>query len=174
MQKTTGEVIGNALRPMTIGRPQSPLSNFTADVLVQQARKEGIPCDFGLINIGAIRCDIARGAVTKGDILSCYPFDNYICHISLPGREVELTLSPDRKIKRLAIGGKKIKPRRIYHITTIDFTANGGDEMTPLTRHRKRIDTNTRLCDLMTAAFGETTIREGGVSASTDRRIIYK
>ena len=114
-------------------------------------------------------------------------------HISLPGREVkrlfriiasrggegisrevELTLSPDRKIKRLAIGGKKIKPRRIYHITTIDFTANGGDEMTPLTRHRKRIDTKTRLCDLMTAAFGETTIREGGVSASTDRRIIYK
>lgn len=193
MQKTTGEVIGNALKPMTVGRPQSPLSNFTADVLVQQARKEGIPCDFGLINIGAIRCDIARGAVTKGDILSCYPFDNYICHISLPGREVkrlfriiasrggegisrevELTLSPDRKIKRLAIGGKKIKPRRIYHITTIDFTANGGDEMTPLTRHRKRIDTKTRLCDLMTAAFGETTIREGGVSASTDRRIIYK
>lgn len=191
LEKTTGTVVGRALHRMKIERPQSALSDFTADVLAAQAHKENRRCDFALINMGAIRRDIKQGPITRGDIMACYPFENRICYLTLRGKEVQrlfdiiaarggegvsrevcLVVSPDKKAKHLTIGGKRVRPWRRYRMATTDFVANGGDDMTPLSQCLQRTDTPHLLGDLITTAIKDSTERNGGISASSEKRII--
>ncbi len=176
---------------MKIERPQSALSDFTADVLAAHAHKENRRCDFALINMGAIRRDIEQGPITRGDIMACYPFENRICYLTLRGREVRrlfdiiaarggegvsrevrLVVSPDKKAKHLTIGGKRVRPWRRYRMATTDFVANGGDGMTPLTRCLQRTDTPFLLRDIIAAAIKDSTEKSGGISVATGERII--
>ncbi len=190
MEERHGEVVGES--PVTLTR-KNDLPDLTAEALVQQARREGWHCDFGIINPGAMRCDLGAGEITRGDILACYPFENRLCYIALSGkevkrlfkiiaavgrqgvsREVECVVTPGKRIKHLTIGGEKISHRRLYHIATTDYLANGGSDLTPLARCRQRIDTEMLLCDLMARYIGEITAKREDIRNKTSQELPHK
>ena len=92
----TSRVIGQSTIAMEVERPQSRLSNFTSDLLVETAEKNtGEKCDFGVMNIGGIRTSLPEGDITVGNIFSIFPFENSISVITLKGKDVNTLIFPN-------------------------------------------------------------------------------
>ena len=92
----TSRIIGQSEIAMDVERPQSCLSNFTSDLLVETAEKNtGKKCDFGVMNIGGIRTSLPEGDITVGNIFSIFPFENSISVITLKGKDVNTLIFPN-------------------------------------------------------------------------------
>lgn len=135
---------------------QQSMMNFAADVVMDFGRKlsGSRPVDFAIMNKGGIRRYFQGGTISRGDVIDVFPFDNRIVLVDLPGHElpalfdlwarqkgqavsdnVDAVRSADgRSCSSVTIGGKSIDPKRTYRIATIDYLAEGGDDMSALTR----------------------------------------
>ena len=143
-------VIGHSARMMMNDRdnPDLPLGNLFADVLRDYAsRYFKRPMDFAITNFGGIRIPMPEGAVTMEDISSMFPFKNYLCHVKMTGASLtklleQLAATPAfqatsgatvrvkaHKLESALVGGKPIDPQRVYHVATIDFLLDGGDNL---------------------------------------------
>ncbi len=129
------------------------LINFVADFGFDMGKKlSGKPVDVAIMNKGSIRQSLPEGEVSLGMILMMQPFNNYLVVLDLKGKDlldafdvmavrggdsvsgnVDATMK-DGKCVSVLIDGKKIDPERTYRVLTIDYLANGGDYMEPLTR----------------------------------------
>lgn len=139
--------------------------NMAADFVAKEgARLAGRKVDMAIMNRGGLRRDIPRGNVTRGLVMELMPFDNRIVVMEISGAdlaeafevmarqggngisdEARATFDPDRRtVTEVTVGGEPIDPQRIYTLSTIDYLANGGDYMTPLTRG-KVIATDPRI-----------------------------
>ena len=81
-------VQGHAAENLWVKRPESPLSNLLADILVWGGAKFNEQPDFAVYNMGGIRAALSKGTVTRGNILDVAPFDNKICFLTLSGADV--------------------------------------------------------------------------------------
>ena len=72
---------GNPIR--IIRRAETNLGDLCADAIRWQA-----DADIGLINGGSIRTDISKGDVTYSDIMSVFPFGNYLCVVDATGQQI--------------------------------------------------------------------------------------
>ena len=141
-------VMGVAACDMPRFRPESPLSNLLADILVYSSTRFGEKPDFAVYNMGGIRASLSKGNVTRGDILDIAPFENKICFLTLSGTDVmklfgqmamvggegvshsiRLEISKDGKLLSASINGKPVDPNASYRITTIDYLAQGNDHL---------------------------------------------
>lgn len=141
-------VMGKAACDMWRKRPESPLSNLLADILVWSSSKFGEKPDFAVYNMGGIRASISKGNVTRGDILDVAPFENKICFLTLKGSDVtelfeqmakvggegashslRLTITKDGKLLSATINGKPVDPNASYRIVTLDYLAQGNDHL---------------------------------------------
>ena len=78
-------VLGESDVQLWPGRPESPLSNFVADVLLDASARVGKKADIGLCNIGGLRSSLPKGAITYGDVLAACPFDSKMVILTLKG-----------------------------------------------------------------------------------------
>ena len=190
----TSRVIGESETAMDVDRPQSLLSNFTSDLLVETVEKNtGEKCDLGVMNIGGIRTSLSKGEITVGEIFSIFPFENSISMVTLKGtdvkelfdiiarrggegvsRQVEVRIGKDSKAHGLKIGGEEIDDSRLYTIATIDYIANGNDELTPFKDAVSRTDLELRLRDVMLQYIAEKTAKGEKLNASLDNRLIQE
>ncbi len=141
-------VVGTAARFLDKYKPESPLSNLLADILVWGAKPFDEHPDFAVYNIGGIRAAFAKGEVTYGDVLDVAPFDNKICFCTLTGEKVtelfrqmadfggqgvshgvEAVMDKNNKLVSLKINGSEVDPQREYRIATLDYLAEGNDRM---------------------------------------------
>ena len=144
-----GPKVGRSARYMTVQRPESPLPNLLADILMWAAKDYNEKPDFAIYNMGGVRADLSKGDVTYGDVLDVAPFENKIAFVTLTGenvlelfsqiadtggegvsRGVKLVITKDGKLKSAQINGEPIDPKREYRITTIDYLLGGTDKMT--------------------------------------------
>ena len=116
--------------------------------------------DIALTNGGGIRDSIAKGDITKGDVLQVLPFGNYIVTIEATGQQIIDALNHglvvgagsfthfagmEVKVKEvkneditryevvsITIDGKEIDKNSKYTVATNDFLAVGGDDYTML------------------------------------------
>ena len=142
-------VVGISAEYMAADRPESNLSNLLTDILVWAGRDYGERPDFAVYNIGGMRSAFAKGKVTYGDVLDVAPFENKICFVTLTGAKVkelfaqiaaaggegvshgvELVITKDGRLKSARLDGKEIDPEARYRIATLDFVAQGNDNMT--------------------------------------------
>ena len=149
-----GPVLGTVAHDMAADRPESDLSNLLPDILVYMAKDYGETPDFGVYNIGGIRAALSKGQVTYGDVLDVAPFENKICFLTLTGEDVlelfgqiakrggegvshgvELVITADGKLRSARLNGQQIDPQRKYRITTIDYLAQGNDQLTAFKKH---------------------------------------
>ena len=146
------EVIGTSEFDMHSGRPESLLSNFAADALLDESRllTSNGNIDFSLTNFGGLRASIPAGDVKRYHIFATFPFDNYIVVLDMTGKSVRemfesfaarreeafshtvKMVAKDKKLVSLLINGETVDDNKIYRVATIDFLLGGGDNMKAL------------------------------------------
>ena len=161
-------VLGESLVGMAVDRPESLLSNWAADVMVEFSDFEnGTKADLGLVNMGGLRNNMPKGVVRTGDIILISPFNNKLSIVYLKGsdllslfqdiahvhgegvsREVRLVITKDGQLVSATVGGQPIDPERMYRIATLDYLAEGNDKMYALKKAQKLVvsDLFTRDC----------------------------
>ena len=90
------------------------------------------------MNFGGIRTEMPKGNVSKYDILSIFPFDNFLVIEELDGDKVQMLMeffaktrgqvmsnvklrTEGGEVKECLIGGQPLDPSRKYVVATIDF-----------------------------------------------------
>ncbi|CAG8961542.1 hypothetical protein HYFRA_00013960 [Hymenoscyphus fraxineus] len=68
------------------------LGNFMTDAMLDYRQNQSTAVSFALINAGGIRSTIDAGPITRGEILTAFPFGNAIVEISISGDELWNTL----------------------------------------------------------------------------------
>lgn len=151
-------VLGMSRVAMSAKRPESLLSNWTADMMVEGSTATGLPAaDMGLVNIGGLRNNMPEGVVTCGDIILISPFENELVVLEIKGKHllklmhniaavggegvsssVRMVISKDRKLISATINGEKISRKRTYTVATLDYLAEGNDKMYALKKAKKR------------------------------------
>lgn len=138
------------------------LLNFVSDFLLMRGEQLlGRKPSLSIANKGSLRRGLPKGNITEGEVITMQPFANRIVVIELPGSQlakafdvmaarggdgvsanVEAVYDPaTRHCTSILIDGKPINPDATYTVATIDYLANGGDYMEPLT-HGKRLATS--------------------------------
>ena len=138
---------------------QNWVSDATMEIIKELSGIKNIDC--AIMNKGGIRTDMPQGVVTEGVIGSMFPFDNRFVVLEMPGteliesvklmcgrggdavsKELKATYNAKGEVTKATVKGKKIDPKKTYIVATIDYLANGGDYMTPMTRcNRLFVDT---------------------------------
>ena len=186
-------VVGSSDRRMEVYRPESPLSNWVADAMVEECELAGFNVDMGLCNIGGLRNSVPMGDVSIGDIISISPFNNKLCVLTLSGANlirlfdqiastggecvsaaVSMIVGADKKIERLRLNGKKINPKRRYQVVTIDYLADGNSELTALETAEKRVNTGLVLHELLMENIRRAHLHGKGVDGRVEGRVVYK
>lgn len=183
-------VLGKSLVGMSATRPESLLSNWAADVMMEfSGFLDGKRADLGLVNIGGLRNNMPKGTVRRGDIILISPFDNRLAIIQLKGsdlmslfqdiaavggegvsHEVRLVITKDGKLEDARVGGQPVDPERIYRIATLDYLSEGNDKMYSL-KKAVRLDVSnlfTRDCMMQSIERAKT------ITSAIEGRIIVK
>jgi 5'-nucleotidase/UDP-sugar diphosphatase len=134
--------------------------------------------DFGFINGGYIRQGLKKGDITRDDILSIVPFENYLYVVTLSGsdvaalfdyiatinqgargfpqvsKEISYTITYDEKgmngkISDILINGEKIDLEKMYRIAVTDYLAGGGDGYEVLTKSVDTFNTSMLISDVV-------------------------
>lgn len=195
MDRKMQEVIGVSDSEMRSGRPESLLSNFAADALVEfAAKRSGGKVDFGLTNFGGIRAALPGGNIRLYDIYSIFPFENYVVILDLPGKSVRALFESfarnrvealsgnvkividedDREVEELFINGEKLDDSKIYRIATIDFLLSGGDNVLALRDAIKVEETGLLIRDAIIEKIAGFSAKGLKVSAKLDGRVKYE
>lgn len=140
------------------------LPNMTADfglwyarTLTDSLRKEGLripPVDMSIMNVGGIRHHIPAGDVTEGLILSTYPFSNRFVIIRVKGKDIieamrvaamkggeavsgniRVFSNESGSLLKVEINGEEMDPEKDYIVGTIDYVAEGNDDLVSLANH---------------------------------------
>lgn len=72
----------------TCQRQECLLGNFMADAMLSYRRNLSSDVDFALINAGGIRATIDAGAITRGEVLTSFPFGNSVVEITFSGDDL--------------------------------------------------------------------------------------
>ncbi|MGI6243011.1 MAG: 5'-nucleotidase C-terminal domain-containing protein [Prevotella sp.] len=142
-------VVGKVARYMASDKPESELSNLLTDILLWSGSRYGEKPDFGVYNMGGIRAAFAKGDVNLGAILDVAPFENKVCFLTLSGTKtkelfeqiakrrgegvshgVQLEITDDGRLLKAMINGKPLDEGRSYRVVTLDYLAQGNDQLT--------------------------------------------
>lgn len=83
-------VIGTVLEKMNVGIPESAVTNFFTDALLDYARKsENKNIDLAILNVAGSRKPLEEGDLTIGDIYELMPFENKIIIAEISGTTVQ-------------------------------------------------------------------------------------
>lgn len=177
-------------KAMTAQKPESLLSNWAADVMLETSTATGMAtADMGLFNIGGLRGTLPDGIVRIGDIYRVCPFESYVVVVELKGkhllelfqniaavggqgvsRGVRMEISKDGKLLQATIGNKPIEKKKIYRIATIDYLAEGNDNLFALKKHKKTYPMHI----LARNAMMESIIKNQTIKSEIEGRIVIR
>lgn len=138
-----------AMENGTIG----PLTNWVADMVYELgSRMTNKKVDLAIINKGGVRQPMPKGNVSRGLMETMLPFTNRILLMEIDGKSLQegFDVMAQRggdaisrqanagmrngKAVNVTINGQPLDPDRTYLIATIDYLAEGGDNMASFTR----------------------------------------
>ena len=186
------EVIAFAPRAMISYAPESELSNWWVDrLMVEVASVTRRKVDVGIANFGGIRVDFPQGDILLDDLVSMFPFKNYLSYVALKGSDlqaifdqmaatrpqvlggVKFVLTGNR-IDTLLVGGKPIDPDRTYGVATIDFLLDGGDGLTIAKNAKELITADKTVIDVMLPYVRSLGASGTPLEYKTDGRVVVK
>lgn len=139
---------------------ETAAGDLLCDAYVWQMEQLGVHADFAVTNSGGIRAALPKGDITRGDIMTMVPYENYVSVLTMSGKDVRLlfdaigamnqgaggftqvskgvsyTITYDRdgkngKISNVLLDGKPIDDNKTYKVATHNFLAGGGDGFAP-------------------------------------------
>ena len=112
--------------------------------------------DMSMMNVGGIRQPMKKGPVTEGEILSTFPFSNHMTIIEIKGKDiidalriaaqkggeaisgnVRVVTDGNGKLMHVVINDKEMDPDKIYTVVTIDYVAQGNDDLVTMANNRE-------------------------------------
>lgn len=133
-QRNVGKVISRE----PLSGKTAAMQNFTADFIKARGEKLAGKVDGAIGNKGSLRITWSPGDLSEGAVLDMMPFRNKIVVIEIKGSDLIDAFEVMKARGGDAVSGitdaSKINPDKTYRIATIDYLANGGDYMTPLTK----------------------------------------
>ena len=151
------QVVGDA--PLDITRTQNAAGESALGNWIADAQRAAMGPDFGFMNPGGIRADLAAGPVTWGDLFTIQPFGNSLVQMTLTGEQIDLLLEQQwlnqTSPRMLQISGLSytwdsaapngakvgeirdasgvlLDPAALYTVTVNSFIAAGGDNFAVL------------------------------------------
>lgn len=139
------EVIGYSTEAMEAKRPESALSNWFIDILMAKTEQiSGKKVHMGITNFGGIRIDMPQGEIILDDMLSMFPFKNYLAYVEQTGKQIRAMLegmaagkfqvlggvrvvADGGRLVSVEIDGEPLDDEKVYGIATISFLLGGGD-----------------------------------------------
>mgnify|MGYP003321295848 FL=1 len=143
---------------------ESNMGNLFADAVA--ATDERI--DVAVINSGALRQDIDAGIVTKGDLISAFPFPNTLVMTKLKGAQVReifnhaagmtngvlqisenssYSFTPGEQVDEIWIKGELVADEEEYWVAAPNFVTQGGDGYWEFQNSMEYIDTGVVIVD---------------------------
>lgn len=200
LDNAMNKVIGRCNKDLRNYQPQSELSNLLTDMLYNLGNHicnetTGKSADLSLLNFGGIRCDIPAGDITLGTLYSMLPFDNTIVIITVKGSELKKmfdrftptqcqpyanaqVIYENGKPSQINVNHKKLKPKKIYRLVTIDFIQIGGDKILEDVQFEEVFETHILLRDAMIDCFKDYQKngfgQPGIITSKLDQRVIVK
>lgn len=187
------EVIGYSPREMTKYRPESELSNWTADAIRLGVEKTlGVKADLAITNLGGIRTDMPEGDILIDNIVSMFPFNNLLCYVRLAGSDVRAifdqfaaegkfqavsgakVVAEGGKIASLEIGGAPLDDSRDYILATIDFLLDGGDGLFLAKNAKELVLSKFKVNEWMVPYVRSLTAEGKNVEGAIDGRVIVR
>ncbi|KAL2866223.1 bifunctional metallophosphatase/5'-nucleotidase [Aspergillus lucknowensis] len=129
--------------------------------------------DLALINAGGIRAEIDAGEITRGEVLTAFPFGNAIVELQFSGadlrkvlegavsyfqvsRGVRIEFNPGNeagsRLVDVTLDGEALDDEREYRVVTLDFLAGGGDNIFVATDDFITLDTQDEVLTQYIAA----------------------
>jgi len=189
-----GEVLCISNDPLFGGRPESPLTNFCADLILHESdsiclkRYPNIRMSVSMVNRGGLRVSIPKGEVKVQNIFELMPFENEIVFLKMSGAELRRFI--DHMASRGGEGvagmrfgikeGKGINPEiqgqplddsKSYWLVTSDYIANGGDGSEILIGVKERITTGVKFRDMFIDHLRKMGRKGLSIEAKNDGRI---
>lgn len=172
LEKDMGRVISISEKEMIKQKPESFLTNFLADLLLNEAKIEVkannllINPSISYFNYGGIRSFLPKGEITVGNIFELMPFENEMVYLQLSGAQVHEFLNQvaekggdsiggvrfvisNGKAKNIWVNGVKLNTDENYWVATNDYIAEGGDGLTVFTQRSKIINSEKKIRDLI-------------------------
>ena len=193
------EVVGEAAETFIFGNrlpryQETALGNMITDANVWYfGNVYNQKLDFAFHNGGNMRAELPKGKLTREQILTVLPFENYLYIATLKGseilelfsyiasipqgngafpqfsKEVRYTLDvPNKNISGLTIGGAPVDPNKSYRFCTNDFLLAGGDGYTVLTKAADKLNTSLLLSYVVIEYINS---QSGIIKPYTDGRI---
>jgi 5'-nucleotidase len=130
------------------------LLNWVADEMLAAAQgMVDYDIDLSIVNKGGIRRGLPKGAITKEEIMTMLPFDNHLVVLKISGKDLAAAFKVMEGRGGDGVSGdfnwREIDPERIYTLATIDYLADGGDYMKPLTHGTRIYRSQGRLDDVL-------------------------
>ena len=185
-------IIGKSVAAYPNGM-MNPLSNWVADMVYEIGQSlTDRKVDLAIVNKGGIRQPLPKGDVSLGLILSMLPFTNRVDVIELDGKSLleGLDVMASRggdavsghvsagmkggKVIDVEINGKPVDPDRIYVVATIDYLAEGGDNMASFT-NGKTIARSENVLKMDAVDYIKRMTQEGkSIDPDTAERMYFK
>lgn len=189
LEKEVTRVIGYSTMTMTSKAPESLLSNFLADRLLDKANQlTGGKADISIINLGGIRAPLNEGNITVASVYRIMPFENELVILTLKGSDLLSVIKSivdeggegvsnlkieikSGKLESVIIKGKPLDVNQNYVVATMDYLADGNSGMTGFLKALERKDTGLRVRDVYIEQIEAITAKGEKVSSSLDGRI---
>lgn len=197
LEKDMSRIISITAEEMVKDKPESNLTNFLADLLLEEGENElkKMGKDFGTdvsyFNYGGIRTFLPRGEITVGKIFELMPFENEMVFLQVSGSQIQdflnqiargggdsvggvrFTISGN-KAGRVVVGGEPLDPEGYYWLVTNDYIAEGGDDSGALSRRTDFISSGVKIRDVIISHLEKKHASGEVISVKKDGRISYE
>ncbi|QIA08929.1 5'-nucleotidase C-terminal domain-containing protein [Draconibacterium halophilum] len=197
LEKDMNRVLVISDNELVKDKPESLLTNFLADLLLEQganvARDQNLKLtpDVSFFNYGGIRSTLPKGEITVGNIFELMPFENEMVLLELKGEQMQAFLDyianhgggsvggvkmiiANDKATEVKIGGEKIDYNRNYCLVTNDYVAAGGDGLEMLEENQQYINSGEKIRDAIIAYLEDLGNKKQHVAPQLDGRISYE
>lgn len=176
------------------GRPESPLTNFCADLILQEAdsiclkQYPDVHVSVSMVNRGGLRVPIPKGEVKVQDMFELMPFENEIVFLKMSGVRMRqfidhMALRGGEGVSGMSFGiregkgfnpeiqGKPLDDTKSYWLVTSDYIANGGDGFEILSTVKDRVSTGVKFRDMFINHLRIMGQKGISIEAKTDGRV---
>ncbi len=197
LEKDMNRVIATSETELRKGKPESLLTNFLGDVLLEQGAKVAkneqleVEPSVSFFNYGGIRSGLPAGEITVGNIFELMPFENQMVFLLLEGEQMHKFLHyiakggggsvsgvqmkiANEQATNVKIGGEKLDYNKSYWLVTNDYVAAGGDGLESLQQNLGFINSEVKIRDVIIDYLEEHTAANKNVTPKLDGRISYE
>ena len=175
-------------------KPESLLTNFLADLLLEKGNEIGnnqkpvIKPSISYVNYGGIRAPLPKGKITVGNIFELMPFENELIFIELSGVQIKTFLDiiakkggdsvggvrfviGNESAEKIWINNEKLIEDKYYWLATNDYVANGGDDFSVFTQRNNYVETGYKIRDLIISYLENKNEKNEKLIVNLDGRI---